>query len=67
EGTVLTGSYRLAQSLVLRLGSVSSFAILPYIPFRLSASFVGAWKMSNVNDGNSKNDFWFGPEVTFSY
>jgi hypothetical protein len=67
EGTVLTGPYRLAQSLVLRLGGLSSFAILPYIPFRLSASFVGVWKMSNVNDGNRKNDFWFGPELTFSY
>ncbi|MDR2742472.1 MAG: hypothetical protein LBB98_10015 [Treponema sp.] len=66
EGTVLTGSYRLAQSLTLRLGGAVSFAILPYIPFRLSASFVGVWKISNVNDGNNRNDFWFGPEVTFS-
>jgi hypothetical protein len=66
EGAVLTGSYRLAQSLVLRLGGTLSFAVLPYIPFRLSASFVGVWKMSNVNDGNSRNDFWFGPELTFS-
>jgi hypothetical protein len=66
EGTILPGSYRLAQSLVLRLGGAVSFAVLPYIPFRLSASFVGVWKMSNVKDGNARNDFWFGPEFTFS-
>jgi hypothetical protein len=65
EGAVL-GPCRLAQSLVLRLGGVVSFAVLPYVPFRLSASFVGVWKMSNVNDGNNRNDFWFGPELTFS-
>ncbi|MDR2245559.1 MAG: hypothetical protein LBE17_02610 [Treponema sp.] len=67
EGTALTGPYRLAQSLVLRLGGLSSFAIVPYIPFRVSASFVGVWKMSNVNDGSHRNDFWFGPELTLSY
>jgi hypothetical protein len=67
EGTVLTGSYRLAQSLVLRLGGIVSFAVVPYFPFRMSASFAGIWKMSNVNDGNNRNDFWFGPEITFSY
>jgi hypothetical protein len=67
EGTVLTGSYRLAQSLVLRLGGTVSFAVIPYIPFRLTASFVGIWKISNVNDGNNRNDFWIGPELTFSF
>jgi hypothetical protein len=67
EGTVLTGSYRLAQSLVLRLGGAVSFAVLPYVPFRLSASFVGVWKISNAGDENSRHDFWMGPELTFSY
>jgi hypothetical protein len=67
EGNILTGSYRLAQSLVLRLGGTFSFAILPYVPFRLTASFVGIWKISTVNDGNNRNDFWIGPELTFSY
>jgi hypothetical protein len=66
EGTVLTGPYRLAQSLALRLGGAASFAIVPYVPFRLSASLVGLWKISNVNDGNNRNDFWFGPEITLS-
>jgi hypothetical protein len=67
EGNVLTGSYRLAQSLVLRLKGIASFAVLPYIPFRLSASFIGVWKISNVQDGKNGNDFWFGPEITFSF
>jgi hypothetical protein len=67
EGAVLTGSYRLAQSLALRLGGAFSFAVIPYVPSRMSASFVGVWKMSNVNDGNNQNDFWFGPEITFSF
>ncbi|MDR0377514.1 MAG: hypothetical protein LBH70_06950 [Spirochaetaceae bacterium] len=66
EGTVLTGPYRLAQSLVLRLGSAVSFAVLPYIPFRLSASVVGVWKMSKAADGADANDFWIGPEITIS-
>jgi hypothetical protein len=67
EGTVLTGSYRLAQSLVLRLGSAVSFAVIPYVPFRLSASFVGVWKISNTGDGNRQNDFRIGPELIFSF
>jgi hypothetical protein len=67
EGNILTGSYRLAQSLALRLGGTFSFAILPYIPFRLTASFVGIWKISALNDGNNRNDFWLGPELTFSF
>jgi hypothetical protein len=65
EGTVLAGSYRLAQSLVLRLGTEVSFAILPYIPFRLSAAFVGIVKLSDTK--KSGNKLWFGPEITLSY
>ncbi|MDR0723442.1 MAG: hypothetical protein LBF75_11760 [Treponema sp.] len=66
EGTVLAGSYRLAHSLALRLGGIVSFALLPYMPFELSASFVGVWKMSNGNKGNPQNDFWIGPEINIS-
>ncbi|MHB9294063.1 hypothetical protein Holit_03189 [Hollandina sp. SP2] len=67
EGAVLSGPYRLAQSLALRLGVVfSSFAILQYVPIRMSATLVGVWKMSNMNDGSSRNDFWLAPELTFS-
>jgi hypothetical protein len=68
EGTVLSGPYRLAQSLALRLGlDLSYFVLLQYVPIRMSVSFAGVWKMSNVNDGNSKNNFWLGPELTFSF
>jgi hypothetical protein len=58
KGTVLSSPYRLAQPPALQLGGAYSyFAILQYVPIRMSVSFVGVWKMSNVNDGNSRNDF----------
>jgi hypothetical protein len=66
EGTLLTGPYRLAQSLVFRLGSQISTAIIPFFPIRASLSFVAAWKMSNMNDGEN-NDFWPGMEFSLSF
>jgi len=66
EGKVLTGPYRLAQSLVLRLGSGISTAIFPIFPIHASLSFVAAWKMSNIHDGEN-NDFWPGLEFSLNF
>jgi hypothetical protein len=59
EGNMLGGSYRLAQSLVLRTGLTVSSAIVPALPFSLSFNLLGYWKISNLNDGKN-NDFWYG-------
>ncbi|MDR3146725.1 MAG: hypothetical protein LBU21_10640, partial [Treponema sp.] len=71
QGTPLGGSpddtYRLAQSLVLRLGLVISTIILPGIPLSITPSFWGAWKFPNMNDGNGNNDFSLGMGVSVSY
>ncbi|MDR1596873.1 MAG: hypothetical protein LBR99_04120, partial [Treponema sp.] len=71
EGTPLGGSpggtYRLAQSLVLRLGLVISTIILPGIPLSITPSFWGAWKFPNMNDGNGNNDYSFGYGLSITY
>ncbi|MDR2739411.1 MAG: hypothetical protein LBB68_06235 [Treponema sp.] len=71
EGTPLGGSsegtYRLAQSLVLRLGLAISTIIFPGIPLSITPGFWGAWKFPNMNDGNGSNDFSLGIGVSVSY
>ncbi|MDR1597259.1 MAG: hypothetical protein LBR99_06100, partial [Treponema sp.] len=71
EGTPLGGSpggtYRLAQSLILRLGLVISTIILPGIPLSITPSLWGAWKFSNMNDGNGNNDYSFGSGLSITY
>ncbi|MCL2233048.1 MAG: hypothetical protein FWB99_08235, partial [Treponema sp.] len=66
EGITIDGDIRLAQSLVLRMGLVSSF-----IPIKLSPVFIepyiwGAWRFSNTitGEGNLWN-FGMGVSVRF--
>jgi hypothetical protein len=70
EGTLLAaspqGSYRLAQSVMLRLGLTITTMIIPASPFRFTPNIWGAWKFPNLNDGNVENDFAFGIGVDFS-
>jgi hypothetical protein len=54
-GNQLGDTYRLTQSLVLRLELDISPAVIP-VP--LSFNVQGGWKISNLNDGNSNNNFW---------
>jgi hypothetical protein len=61
EGNRLGGHYRIAQSLVLRLGVTVSSVVVTALPVRASISFWGAWKISNLRDGIGENDFAFGP------
>jgi hypothetical protein len=61
------GSYRLAQSLMLRLGMAISTVIVPAVPFTITLSGWMAWKFPNMNDGNGNNDFFFGPDISISY
>jgi hypothetical protein len=71
EGTVLgassLGSYRLAQSLILRLGLTISTVILPVAPLRITPCGWGAWKFPNSGDDNKNNDFSLGIGVSVSY
>jgi hypothetical protein len=62
-GNLLSGRFRLAQSLELSLGLTSSTAIIALQPAKLSLTLMGVWKISNMNDGLN-NDFWFGPRFT---
>jgi hypothetical protein len=65
QGTVLDGSLRLAQSLVLRLGLTVSSALVARAPVQATLGFTGIWKISNLTNGISfADDFWLGP--TFS-
>ncbi|GHV73119.1 hypothetical protein AGMMS49940_04210 [Spirochaetia bacterium] len=57
-GNQLGDTYRLTQSLILRLGLDFSSAVIPLSPVALSFNAQGGWKISNLNDGNSNNDFW---------
>jgi hypothetical protein len=67
EGNELGGGYRLAQSLILRLGSTISNASLPSVPFKMSLFIWGAWKISNMYDGTQLSDFSIGPSFTLGY
>jgi hypothetical protein len=67
EGTSLGGSYRLAQSLMLRLGLVVSTVILPVAPLTITPYLWGAWKFPNIYDDNRSNDFSLGIGVSVSY
>jgi hypothetical protein len=64
EGTRLgaspQGSYRLAQSLMLRLGLTITTVIVPAWPFSMTPYGWAAWKFPNIYDGNRNNDFSFG-------
>jgi hypothetical protein len=57
------GSYRLAQSLMLRLGMV----ITTLAPINVTPYGWGAWKFPNIRDDNGNNDFSFGMGVSVSY
>ena len=57
------GDLRLAQSLVFRLGLVSSIIPIKYAPFFLEPNVWGAWKFSNTITGNGRN-FSFGAGFT---
>jgi hypothetical protein len=71
EGTRLGGSpggsYRLAQSLMLRLGLVITTVILPVVPLTITPYGWGAWKFPNINDDNGNNDFSLGIGISVSY
>jgi len=66
EGVALDGNIRLAQSLVLRMGMLSSF-----IPIKLSPVFVepymwGAWRFSNTISGEGHLwNFGMGVNIRF--
>jgi hypothetical protein len=70
EGTVLgsspRGSYRLAQSLMLRLGVVITTVIVPVVPLTITPYGWGAWKFPNLYDDNGSNDFSLGIGVSVS-
>ncbi|GHV76072.1 hypothetical protein AGMMS49942_08930 [Spirochaetia bacterium] len=57
-GNQVGDTYRLTQSLLLRLGLTFSNATIPLLPVTLSFNVQGGWKISNLNDGNPNNDFW---------
>jgi hypothetical protein len=61
QGNPLGSSFRLAQSLVLRLGAVFNPLVIADMPFRASVHIWGAWKISNMYDNDPANDFSFGP------
>jgi hypothetical protein len=61
------GSYRLAQSLMLRLGLVITTVVVPVIPINIIPYGWGAWKFPNIRDDNGNNDFSFGIGVSVSY
>jgi hypothetical protein len=71
EGTVLgaspRGSYRLAQSLMLRLGMVITTVVVPVLPLTITPYGWGAWKFPNIYDDNESNDFSLGVGVSASY
>jgi hypothetical protein len=52
EGAALPGPYRLAQSLVLRLGTTVLGGLTP--------SLLGIWKISSLRDGGVRNNFSLG-------
>jgi hypothetical protein len=58
-GNPLGDTYRLTQSLILRLGLTFSSTTLPVLPLTLSLNVLGGWKISNLNDGKN-NDYWIG-------
>jgi hypothetical protein len=61
------GSYRLAQSLVLRLGLDISTIILPRLPISFAPYVLGAWKFPNMNDDNDDNDYFIGFGISVAY
>jgi hypothetical protein len=64
EGTFLAaspqGSYRLAQSLMLRLGLEITTMVVPLVPFTITPYGWAAWKFPNIGDDNGNNDFTLG-------
>jgi hypothetical protein len=65
EGSRLGDHYRIAQSLILRLGITVSSVIVTAAPVKISISLWGAWKISNLHDGVQWNDFAFGPGLVW--
>jgi hypothetical protein len=59
-GTALGGDYRLTQSLILRLGSAMSTAIVPMLPIRFTPGIWGAFKLSGLSNGLDLQDFAVG-------
>jgi hypothetical protein len=58
EGLTI-GDLRLAQSLVFRVGLLSTIIPLKYVPFFLEPNIWGAWRFSNTITGNDRH-FSFG-------
>ena len=66
EGTAVNGDLRLAQSLVLRMGMVSSFIPLKLSPFFIEPYLWGAWRFSNAISGEGQ--LWnFGMGVNLRF
>jgi hypothetical protein len=61
------GSYRLAQSLVARLGAGVSTILLTALPLSINPYLFGGWRISNRDDTNSNNDFFWGFGFSVSY
>jgi len=56
---IMIGDLRLAQSLVFRVGLLSTIIPLKYVPFFLEPNIWGAWRFSNTITGNDRH-FSFG-------
>ncbi|MDR2096297.1 MAG: hypothetical protein LBP76_12400 [Treponema sp.] len=67
EGSPLNDRLTLAQSAVLRLGSSVSTAALTALPLTVTPTVWGAWKFSNYNDENDRNDFAIGMYLSVRY
>ena len=66
EGITLDGDIRLAQSLVLRMGMVSSFIPLKLSPIFIEPNIWGAWRFSNAITGEGQLwNFGMGVNVRF--
>ncbi|MDR0641202.1 MAG: hypothetical protein LBG07_01940, partial [Treponema sp.] len=61
------GSYRLAQSLMLRLGMAITTVIVPLAPLTITPYGWGAWKFPNIYDDKGNNDFTLGIGLSVSF
>jgi hypothetical protein len=67
EGNPLNERLTLAQSAVFRLGVDVSTIALTSLPLTVTPSVWGAWKFSNLNDGNNGNDIAIGMYLSVQY
>jgi hypothetical protein len=59
-GELLWDNYRLAQSLILRLGLTFSDIIIPALPDKFTLYTAGMLKISNMSDNDPANDYAIG-------